>query len=61
MGTPIEDIFERFIKELKPKSEWDILDNEGSETNARALYNIFNGVSLDKFCKIATYKRAKEL
>ena len=29
------------ICELKPKQEWDRLDNKGSKANAWALYNIF--------------------
>lgn len=35
--------------ELKPKQEWDKVDNEGNEVNVQALFSIFNGVSLDKF------------
>ena len=42
MGTPIEI-----------KCEWDKLDNEGSEANIRASFNIFNGVSSDKYHRIA--------
>lgn len=50
----------RSIGELKPKQECDKLDNESSEENARALYNIFNRVSHLKFRRIVTCKCAKE-
>ena len=53
------DVSRRSTGELKPKQEWDKLDNEGSEANAWALYNIFNRVSLDKVCRVDTYKHAK--
>ena len=46
--------------ELKPKYEWDKVNNEGCEANVRALFNVFNGVYLDKFYKIANCKHAKE-
>lgn len=42
--------------ELKPKQEWDKVDNEGNEVNVQALFSIFSGVSLDKFHKITTWK-----
>ena len=45
-GPPlILDAQGRSIRELKPKHEWDKVDNEGSEGNVRALFRIFNGVS----------------
>lgn len=36
------------------------MDNKCSEANAYALYNLFNGVSLDEFCRIVTCKCFKE-
>ena len=51
----------RSIGEIKPKHEWDKVDNEGSEANGRVLLSIFNGVCLDKFYKIANCKRANEV
>ena len=51
----------RLTRELKPKHEWDKVDNEGSEANARVLFNIVNGVSLNEFCKIANCKCEKEV
>lgn len=47
---------------LKMQDEiiWNRLDNEGSETNAKALYCIFKGVSPNKFHKIATCKYTKK-
>ena len=60
-GPPlILDAQGRSIGELKLKHKWDKVDNEGSEANARALFNIFNGVCLDDFPRIANCKRAKE-
>ena len=50
----------RSTGELKPKHEWDKVDNEGSEANVRALFSIFNGVCPYEFHKIANYKRAKK-
>ena len=46
--------------ELKPKKEWHKLDNEESDANARVLFSIFNKVSHNEFCKIATCKDAKK-
>ena len=54
------DVTGRSTGELKPKQEWDKLDNEGSEANARALFSIFNGASPHEFRRIGTCKRAKE-
>ena len=60
-GPPlILDAQGRSTGELKPKHEWDKVDNEGSEANVRALFSIFNGVCLDEFHKIANCKRAKK-
>ena len=56
----ILDVQGRSIGELKPIYEWDKADNEGSKANVRALFNIFNGVCLDKFCRITNCKHAKE-
>ena len=39
----------RSIGELKPENEWDKANNEGSEANARALFNIFNEVCPYRF------------
>ena len=54
----------RSTGEVKPKQEWDKLDNEGSEVNAWALYNIFNGLGSNEFsnefCRITTCKCAKK-
>ena len=50
----------RSTRELKPKQDWDKADNEGSDTNVRALTNIFNGVCPNEFHKITNYTRAKE-
>ena len=41
-------------------SEWDKFDNESSEANAKALYFIFNGVSLNEFKRIVTCKYTNE-
>ena len=48
------------IGELKPKNEWDNINNEGSEANVRALFSIFNGVCPYEFRKIANCKQTKE-
>lgn len=48
------------IGELKPKQEWDKLDNENSEINVLALYNIYNGVNSSEFHRMATCKWVKE-
>ena len=45
---------------IKPKLEWDRGDNEASENNARAMYSIFNAISMDEFHRIATCTLAKE-
>lgn len=47
--------------ELKPKQEWDKVDNEGNEVNVQALFSMFNDVSPDKFHKITTWKSEKVL
>ena len=47
---------EKLTQELKPKKELDKLNNESNEANAKAIYYIFNSLSLDKFCRIATCK-----
>lgn len=46
--------------ELKPKQEWDKLDNEGSKANVKVFICIFNGVCHDEFCRIANCTCAKE-
>ena len=46
--------------ELNPKHEWDKVNNEGSEANARALFSIFNGVCPDEFRRIENCKRTME-
>lgn len=46
--------------ELKPKQEWEKLDNEGSKANVKVLFSIFNGVCPDEFCSIANCTCAKE-
>ena len=56
----ILDAQERSTGELKPKHEWDKANNEGSETNAKALFSIFNIVYLDEFRRITNCKCAKE-
>ena len=45
---------------IKPKLEWDRCGNEASENNARAMYSIFNAISMDEFRRIATCTSAKE-
>ncbi|RVX00846.1 hypothetical protein CK203_026407 [Vitis vinifera] len=45
---------------IKPKLEWDISENEASENNTRAMYSIFNAISMDEFRRIATCTSAKE-
>lgn len=54
------DVNGKSTGKLKPKQEWDKLDNDGSEVNIKALFSILNGVCLDEFCKIANYTLAKE-
>ena len=56
----ILDAQERSTGELKPKHEWDKANNEGSETNAKALFSIFIGVYLGEFRRIVNGKCAKE-
>ena len=56
----ILDVHGRSTKELKPKWDWDKVDNEESEANARVLFSIFNGVYPDEFRRIENYTRAKE-
>ena len=41
------DVNRKSTSELKPKQEWDKLDNDGSEANAWAFFSIFNRVSPD--------------
>ena len=45
---------------IKLKLEWDRDDNEASENNARAMYSIFNSISVYEFHRIATCTSAKE-
>ena len=45
---------------VKPKLEWDRSENEASENNARVMYSIFNAISMNEFCRIATCNLAKE-
>ena len=45
---------------IKPKLEWDIGENEASENNAKAIYSIFNAISMDEVRRIATCTLAKE-
>ena len=60
-GLPlILDTQGRSIGELKPKKEWDKADNECSEANTRALFNICNGVCPYRFCRIANCKHENE-
>ena len=54
------DVRGRSLGELKPKQDWDKVDNEGSEANVRALFSIFNRVCPDEFRKITNHTRAKE-
>ena len=42
--TLILDVHESSTGELKPKQDWDKNNNKGSESNAMALFSIFNGV-----------------
>ena len=46
---------------IKPKLEWDRGGNEASENNARVIYSIFNAISTDELCRIATCTSAKEV
>ena len=48
------------IGELKPKHEWEKVNNEGTEANAKALFSIFNKVCPNGFHMIVNYKSAKE-
>ena len=50
----------RLTNVIKLKLEWDRGENEASENNARAMYSIFNAISMDEFRRIATYTLAKE-
>ena len=60
-GPPlILDIHGRSTRELKPRQDWDKVDNERSEANVRPLFSIFNGVCLDEFFWITNCNRAKE-
>ena len=45
---------------VKPKLEWDRSENEASENNVRAMYSIFNAISMDEFHRIATCTSTKE-
>ncbi|KAL6329558.1 hypothetical protein AAG906_022135 [Vitis piasezkii] len=45
---------------IKPKLEWDRGDNEASENNVRAMYSIFNAISMDEFRRIATCTLTKK-
>ena len=45
---------------VKRKLEWDRGENEDSENNVRAMYSIFNVISIDEFHRIATCTLAKE-
>ena len=62
VGVPllILDAQGRSIWEVKPKNEWDKVDNEGSEANDRVLFSILNGACPDEFRRIANCKCAKE-
>ena len=60
-GPPlILDAQGRSTGELNPKHKWDKANNEGSKTNAKALFSIFNIVYLDEFRRITNCKCAKE-
>ena len=41
------DVNRKSTGELKPKQEWEKLDNDGSEANVWAFFSIFNRVSPD--------------
>ena len=45
---------------IKPKLECDRSENEASENKARAMYSIFNAISTNEFCRIATCTLVKE-
>ena len=61
LGTTINPWCSNKInRRLKTKNEWDKVDNEGSEADARALFSIFNSVCPNRFHKIANCKCAKE-
>ena len=56
----ILDVHGRSTRELKPKQDWDKVNNERIEANARILFSIFNGVCPNEFRKIANCTHAKE-
>ena len=61
-GPPLKlNVYGKSTSELKLKQEWDKLDNKESEANTRTSFNIFNGVSSDKFHRISNYTRVKEV
>ena len=62
VGVPllILDAQGRSIGEVKPKNEWDNVNNKGSEANDRVLFNILNGACPHEFRRIANCKCAKE-
>ena len=41
----------RFTIEIKPKQEWDRVDNKTNEVDANAIYCIFNDVILMSFTR----------
>ena len=45
---------------VKPKVEWDKHENEVSENNSRAMYSIFNAISIDELHMISTCISTKE-
>ena len=45
---------------VKPKLEWDRSENETRENNVRVMYSIFNAISMNEFCRIATCTLVKE-
>ena len=53
------DVIKRSTSELELKQEWDKIDNE-VRTMLEPFFSIFNGVSPNEFCRIATCKRAKK-
>lgn len=50
----------RSTMEIKLKQEWNLLNDEADEANVKALYYIFNCVSLDEFYNITMCKYVKE-
>ena len=50
----------RLTNVIKLKLEWDRGENEASENNARAMYSIFNAISMDEFRRIATCTLTKK-